>query len=211
MRHIIHRHKIVWSDKIFFISALYGFLFLALSLMINYATGTYATEQAGNAVNDIFLDNLPTLNVNFIFIDGFILFILLIIVLVMHQPKRIPFVAKTMALFIFTRAMFMIMTHIGPFPIQSPLETGDIIGKFIFKGDLFFSGHTGLSFLMALIFWPHRRLGMIFFATSVIFAASALLGHLHYSIDVFAAYFITYSIFKLAQKLFAGDYEIMMK
>jgi len=103
------------------------------------------------------------------------------------------------------------MTHIGPFPIQSPLETGDIIGKFIFKGDLFFSGHTGLSFLMALIFWPHRRLGMIFFAASVIFAASALLGHLHYSIDVFAAYFITYSIFKLAQKLFAGDYEIMQK
>ncbi len=211
MRHIIHRHKIIWSDKIFLISALYGFLFLALSLTINYATGTYATEQASNAVNDLFLDNLPTLNVNFIFIDGFILFILSIVALVVHQPKRIPFVAKTMALFIFIRAMFMIMTHIGPFPIQSPLETGDIIGKFIFKGDLFFSGHTGLSFLMALIFWPYRRLGMIFLAASAIFAASALLGHLHYSIDVFAAYFITYSIFKSAQKLFAGDYEIMMK
>lgn len=209
MRHIFHRHKTLWKDKNFSILALDSALLLAAALIINYYAGTYASIRASNSVSDLFLDNLPTLNVSLIFIDGFILFILFIASLLFHEPKKIPFVLKTAALFIFTRAIFMTLTHIGPFPLQSPLETGDIIGKFIFSGDLFFSGHVGLSFLMALIFWPSLRVRMIFIAISVIFGASALLGHLHYSIDVFAAYFITYSIFKAAQNLFAKDYKFL--
>lgn len=210
MRHIIHRHKIAWTDKAFFASALDGALFLAASLIVNYNAGTYATEKASNAVNDLFLDNLPMMNVNVIFIQGFILFVLFIVLLIAHHPKRIPFVLKSMALFIITRAIFMTLTHIGPYPEQSPLVTGDIIQKFIFGGDLFFSGHAGLSFLMVLIFWQSFRLRMAFIAISMIFSASALLGHLHYSIDVFAAYFITYGIFKIAQRIFAKDYDQLL-
>lgn len=210
MRHIIKRHKEFWSDKVFSGLAFDGILLLAASLVINYYTGTYASIRASNSVSDLFLDNLPILNVNFIFIDGFILFILFIAALLFHQPKKIPFLLKTAALFVFVRAIFMTLTHIGPFPLQSPLETGDIVGKFIFSGDLFFSGHVGLSFLMALIFWPSARIRMIFIGLSVIFGAAALLGHLHYSIDVFAAYFITYSIFMISQKLFAKEYKILL-
>lgn len=208
MRHIIQRHKIAWSDKAFFASAVSGILFLATSLMLNYAAGTYATEKASNAVSDLFLDHLPTLNVSFIFINGFILFVAFIVAILAHQPKKIPFVFKSMALFIVIRAVFMTLTHIGPYPEQSPLITGDIIQKFIFGGDLFFSGHVGLSFLMALVFWQSFRLRVTFLIVSVIFGVSALLGHLHYSIDVFAAYFITYSIFKIAQDMFAKDYTL---
>jgi len=210
MRHIINRHKVLWSDKVFFNLAFDGILFLVASLVANYYAGTYASSRASNSVSDLFLDNLPIVNVNFIFINGFILFIIFIGALLFYQPKKIPFLLKTAALFVFTRAIFMTLTHIGPFPQQSYLETGDIIGKFIFSGDLFFSGHVGLSFLMVLIFWPSPRLRMIFFAISIIFGASALLGHLHYSIDVFAAYFITYSIFKMSQKLFAKEYKILL-
>lgn len=209
MNHIINRHKILWSDKIFANLAFDGFLLLAASLVLNYYTGTYASIRASNSVNDLFLDNLPTFNVNFIFINGFFLFIGFIIALLMHQPKKIPFTLKAVALFIVIRAIFMTLTHIGPFPEHSPLETGDIIGKFIFSGDLFFSGHVGLSFLMALIFWPEVRIRMIFTAISIIFAVSALFGHLHYSIDVFAAYFITHSIYTLSKQLFVKEYKFL--
>jgi len=35
---------------------------------------------------------------------------------------------------------------------------------------------------------------------------AVLLGHIHYSIDVFSALFITYGIFVIAKKVFARDY-----
>jgi hypothetical protein len=208
MRHIIHRHKTVWKNKVFFLAAFDGFLFLAASLAINYAAGTYAAMQASNSVSDLFLDNLPTLNVGFIFIYGFVLFVLFVAALLIRDPRKIPFVLKSMALFIVIRAVFMTLTHIGPSPEQAFVETGNVIQKFTFGADLFFSGHTGLPFLMALIFWQSRRLRAVFLSTSVIFGASVLLGHLHYSIDVFAAYFITYSIFKMSQKAFIKDYKL---
>jgi membrane-associated phospholipid phosphatase len=77
--------------------------------------------------------------------------------------------------------------------------------------DMFFSSHTGLPFLMSLIFWGNYRLRIFFILASMILAASVLLGHLHYSIDVFAAYFITYTIFHIAQKFFKQDYELLLK
>ena len=77
--------------------------------------------------------------------------------------------------------------------------------KFAFGGDLFFSGHTGLPFLMALIFWDNKYLRWIFILTSVMFATVVLLAHLHYSIDVLSAFFITYTIFHIALFLFKKD------
>lgn len=209
MDRIISRYKVLWLNKSFLNLAFDGTFFLIVSLILNYYAGTYASIRASNSVNDFFLDNLPTYNVNFIFINGFILFIALTAALLLNQPKKIPFTLKTVSLFIICRAIFMTLTHIGLPPEHSLLETGDVIGKFIFSGDLFFSGHVGLSFLMALIFWPSLRIRMLFVAISIIFGISALLGHLHYSIDVFAAYFITHSIYTISKKLFAREYEIL--
>jgi hypothetical protein len=79
---------------------------------------------------------------------------------------------------------------------------------FITSGnDLFFSGHTGLPFLIALIFWDHIYLRALFLGSSVVFGVIVLLSHLHYSIDVFSAFFITYSIYHIAIKLFQNDFD----
>ena len=43
---------------------------------------------------------------------------------------------------------------------------------------------------------------------SLVFGTAVLLGHLHYSIDVFSAFFITYAIFHLAIWLFPKDYGL---
>lgn len=210
MRHIIHRHKTLWSDKVFFNLAFDSILLFAASMVINFLAGTYASSKVSNSVNDLFLDNFPTFDVSLIFIDGFIFFVAFVIVLLVHEPKRIPFTLKTVALFVLVRSIFMTLTHIGLPPNQLYLETGDIVEKFIFTGDLFFSGHTGLPYLMALIFWHTPRLRNIFFAVSLVFGISVLLGHIHYSIDVFAAYFITYGIYKISKDLFKKDRKIFL-
>ncbi len=62
---------------------------------------------------------------------------------------------------------------------------------------------------MALIYWDSPRLRNLFIATSIIFGIVVLLSHLHYTIDVASAFFITYGIYRIAIKLFARDYHIL--
>lgn len=192
-------------------SVILGVILLTISLVINHLAGVYAAKEASNAVTDILLNRLPVVNVDFIFNEGAVLLILFIGVLLLREPKRIPFALKSVAIFIVIRSIFIIMTHLGPFPERSFINPNDFIQKFTYGSDLFFSGHTGLPFLFALSFWSNKRLRYVFLLISFIAAASVLLGHLHYSIDVFAAFFITYGIFHIAQRLFAKDYKLFIR
>jgi len=51
----------------------------------------------------------------------------------------------------------------------------------------------------------------MFLGFSVLFAVVVLLGHLHYSIDVMSAYFITFSIFNICKFLFKEDWQLFLK
>ena len=79
------------------------------------------------------------------------------------------------------------------------------VRDFAFGGDLFFSAHTGTPFLMALAFWDNKFLRILFIVTAVFFGVIVLLGHFHYSIDVLAAFFITYTIYHMAEIIFKKD------
>jgi len=52
---------------------------------------------------------------------------------------------------------------------------------------------------MALIFWRERIWRFAYIALSIVLGVSVLLAHVHYSIDVLAAPYITYSVFKMTQ------------
>ena len=73
---------------------------------------------------------------------------------------------------------------------------------------LFFSGHTGLPFLLALMFWEHKVIRNIFLTFSFTFAIVVLLGHIHYSIDVLSAFFISYGILDVCKFLFKREWKI---
>lgn len=199
------RYRIFVADPIFRYSTIAAVLLLSVSVVINYYAGTYATEQASNSVTDIILSNIPVFNVDIIFVYGPFLLIIFVTTLLILQPKYIPFTLHSLTLFILTRAFFISLTHIGPFPSQEVLNLGTFSSKFIFGGDLFFSGHTGIPFLMALVFWHEKYLRYIFIAWSIFFGTAALLGHLHYTIDVFSAFFITYTIFHVAEIVFKKE------
>jgi hypothetical protein len=53
-----------------------------------------------------------------------------------------------------------------------------------------------------LVFWKHYHLRIFFIALSFFFGAIVLMGHLHYSIDVVGAFFITYTVYHIARVLF---------
>jgi hypothetical protein len=136
----------------------------------------------------------------------------LVAILLLLKPSRLIFTLKAVAIFIAVRAFMISVTHLGVYPGQitpDPGFLGSIYSALNLQAGYFFSAHTGLPILVALIFWDERPWRYLFLALSIVFGISVLIAHVHYSIDVFAAPFMTYSIFKLAQYLFAEDYALI--
>ncbi len=209
MKKFFDKHNAFWREKRFLISVIFGLFLLVGSLYVNSLANSYATTRASNAVTDILLDNLPTINVDLIYSDGAMFFLMILALVLFHEPRRIPFAIKSIALFIFVRSVFMILTHIAPPLNGSSLDVDEFINKLSSGDDLFFSAHTGLPFLFVLIFWDESYLRYFFISSTIIGAATVILGHLHYSIDVFSALFIAFGIFHIAKVFFRKDHEIM--
>lgn len=209
-RELLRRYRHYAAQQEFRVSVLLSIVLFAVSVVVNFYAGVYATERASNPVTDIILSNIPVFEVDWFFVYGSFFLIGFIALLCLAHPKRIPFTLHSLTLLILIRSVFISLTHIGPFPDQVALDLGAITSKFIFGGDLFFSNHTAIPFMMALVYWRHEWLRAIFVAWSVFFGSIALLGHLHYTIDVLSAFFITYTVFCIAVWLFPKDRAVFL-
>lgn len=193
-----------------------GLLLLAFALIIQIYAGHYSYRKASAApsAHDVLLDNLPTLNLNYVIVQGSFVAIAIAAYLLLRYPHHLLFGIKAIALFIVIRAMFMSLTTIGIYPEQTVFDGGTGVGIynfFNFPGNFFFSGHTGSPLLIALIFWHERRVRRFFIGVSLLFAVSVIMAHVHYSIDVFAAPFMTYGIFRMSQWFFRDDYLVLLR
>ena len=187
-------------------------LILGLALVFQYYAGEYSARSATQSVSDLLLDNIPIVNLNPIIVEGALCGILGTALLVFSKPKYILFTLKSLAVFLSLRAFFIAVTHLGIYPGQIVPGDGAFDQLYVALGletGFFFSAHTGLPFFMALIFWDEKIWRYLFFILSGIFGAAVLFAHVHYSIDVFAAPFMAYSIFKLTEYLFSEDRKLI--
>src|SRR3989344_171906 len=200
------RYKESWFDKYVRFSIPLAFIiFLVAVFGIQPLVIDYTNGAATNPVGDIILSNIPVFSVGDFFVYGMFLFVLVVGILSLMYPKRIIFTLHAMTLFVLVRSLFVSLTHIGPFTTQAASDFGPAITQMFFGADHFFSGHAGAPFLMALMYWENKLLRYIFLAWSVFFSIIVLLGHLHYTIDVLAAFFITYGIYHTALWLFPRE------
>ena len=209
IKNLFQRYSELKTHKVFYLQLGLGVLFLVVSLFFNYAANTYTAASDNTVVRDIILDNIPAIRVDGIFFEGVIMLVAFIALLGLASPKRIPFLLKSIAVFVAVRSFFLVLTHLAP-PVHPVLVPSNNFLERLASGsgsDLFFSGHTGLPFLMAMLFWRNKYLRVIFLCASVFFGATVLLGHLHYSIDVFSAFFITYGIYRISMRIFPSDYK----
>lgn len=181
-------------------AAALGLAALAVSLVLNYYLGMLSHAQGAQAhpSPDLLFRYLPLWDMRFFYVWGFGFFIALAVAaaLLLERP-RLGKLAWGFALLIAVRAVFIVLT-----PMRLPYEALPITGyaiydavgtKLTFEHDLFFSSHTAMPFL-AYLLYRDKRLKAVFLGLSVLMAATVLLSRLHYSIDVFAAYFITYAL-----------------
>jgi hypothetical protein len=216
MQELLRRHLIFWTDKKIVIHLLISLFIFSISLIFNYLAMTLTKSYTGYVVPDILLDNLPTVNVAYIFFQGAFLFIIFLLGLGTYEPKYIPFVLESTAIFFFVRSVFMVMTHLTAPNVEyyNYVSREHHVPQVLFTvssgNDLFFSAHTGFPFLLALIFWHNAKLRLFFILCSLTGAVAVILGHLHYSIDVFSAFFITFGVFEMSKKFFAREYAILL-
>ena len=198
---------LIFKNKKFIKWTILSAIFLVIGLFVNHFAVIYTDIRASSPVADLILSNIPTFDVDMIFVYGPLFFWILITYLLLVYPKRIPFILFSIALFIVIRSVFVSLTHLGPFYTQTAILSHNFISNFSTGKDFFFSGHTGLPFLLALIFEDIKPIRNIGIMISIFFGIIVLMGHYHYSIDVLAAFFITYTIYHIAIYIFKKQYS----
>lgn len=193
-------------ERKFVISLVVGIILMLAALYINLLASRFTESFPALSAGDLILDRLPVVDLSFLYRLGiFIVIGITIIYPILFAPEIVPFTAKTFAAFIIIRSFFISLTHLGapePFyALPQGTDQSDFI-RFFYLNDLFFSAHTGIPFLSALLFWKNKVMRYFMLVSSVVMAVTVLLMHVHYSIDVFSAYFITYSIFIVSDGVF---------
>lgn len=212
MDELFNKHINFWKDKTIRYHIIVSTVLLFISLFIIYFAIGYTKTYSGYVVPDILLDNIPIVNVNYIFFHGALVFFIALVIILLYEPKYIPFVLESSAVFCMIRAFFMSMTHLSAPAmeyysyIQHEHHAPEVLFTLSSGNDLFFSGHAGYPFLLALIFWNFLYVRYFFLVCSVIGAVAVILGHLHYSIDVFSAFFIAFGVYEITKKIFKKEF-----
>lgn len=193
------------------ISVVLSVCLFVLGMVVNTFAINFATIHASNSVTDIILSNTSAFDVDLLFVYGTFVLSFITILLCLNSPKSIPFALYSIGLFFLIRSGFVSLTHLAPFEPHTTVDFGVRITKMFFGGDRFFSGHTGLPFLGALIFWHYPLIRYFYLGGSIFFGTIVLMGHLHYSIDVFAAFFITHGIYHIALFLFPSARALFLE
>lgn len=190
-----------------------GLFIFCLALVFQFYASAYVNRVQSNSVSDFFLNILPVVNLNWLIVEGALGAIVFSILLVLAKPEYILFTIKAAAIFIATRAVFIAATHIGIYPGQINPDGSGVFDNLYtglgLEAGFFFSGHTGLPLLMSVIFWDEKLWRYIYMIMAAIFGVAVLFAHVHYTIDVLAAPYMTYGIFKIAQYFWPNDYALI--
>lgn len=187
------------NNKYYFLSLIGGILFFIFGLYLNNISSVY-NDSAGSyvSVGDFILNRIPTYNLEFFYSWGMYITITLIVVFsILFRPVKGPFIFKTFGLLYIVRAFFILLTHVGPpvgFFYDQSIPDAMVSSKFLFRNDLFFSGHVAVPFIAFLLF-KGFKFRWLFFVVAILMTVTVLVMHIHYSIDVFAAYFISHSVY----------------
>ncbi len=122
------------------------------------------------------------------------------IVLLARQPDVLLLGLQTYVAMVLFRIGAMYLLPLDPPPGMIPLRDPFVeyfgTGRLLTR-DLFFSGHTATLFLLALVL-PGSWTRKVYVVLTAGVALCVLVQHVHYSVDIFVAPFVTYVSYRLA-------------
>ena len=189
-----------FRNKTFVALALVAIILLTLPTFF-----AFIEKREGMVLQDFVLERLPATDVS---IPTFIIIwsvVLLVFYRIYQNPSIFLVVAYGFILMCIARVLTISLLPLNPPPglitLKDPIANIAYGGKGIFiTKDLFYSGHTGNMFLFFLCL--QAKWDKIFALTAaVLIGILVLVQHIHYTIDVIAAFIFTYFIYLLAKKV----------
>jgi membrane-associated phospholipid phosphatase len=175
--------------------------FLLLTLVLQALTNflNYVEARKGVVLSDPILNLFNPIDLTWLTFVLIYVSIIVAIVTLFKNPGRLLFAVQLYTLMVVVRIIAMYLLPLEPpakmiilnDPFVEFLGTGQTLTK-----DLFFSGHTATLFILFLAS-EKKIIKMTFLISTILVAIAVLLQHIHYTIDVFAAIFFTYTCYKI--------------
>src|SRR5579863_3664431 len=110
---IYRAHEKFWIKENI-VSVCFGLVFFAVALIFQHIAYNYIDYHINaTPVGDILLNNLPTLDLDAMIVEGSLLVTLVIMLFHAAKPKYLPFSIKSLSLFLIIRSFFISLTHLG--------------------------------------------------------------------------------------------------
>ncbi len=203
--YIKEQWKNVWQESSFRIKTYVGSVILIAILVYLPFFFKGIEKIEGAQLNDYILARLPAMDMSvltFVLIWSMSIFIL--IRCIQSPAVFLVFLLSIDLLFlsrILTITLFPLNPPQGLIPLSDPIANIFYGGPEMFiTKDLFYSGHTSSMFLIALCI-PQKRYKQAAIGISISVGMLVLIQHIHYTIDVLAAFVFTYLIYLLGKKL----------
>jgi len=189
-----------FRNKTFVALALVAIILLTLPTFF-----AFIEKREGMVLQDFVLDTIPAMDVS---VPTFVIIwsmVLLVFYRIYQNPRLFLEIAYGFILMCLCRVLTISILPLNPPPglitLKDPIANIVYGGKGIFiTKDLFYSGHTGNMFLFFLCL--QAKWDKIFALTdAVLIGILVLVQHIHYTIDVIAAFIFTYFIYLLAKKV----------
>ncbi len=194
-----------WQEQRFRNKTFIALILVAIILTLLPTFFAFIEKREGMVLQDFVLDAIPAIDVS---VPTFVIIwsiVLLVFYRIYQNPHLFLVVAYGFILMCILRILTISMLPLNPpaglIVLKDPIANIAYGGNGIFiTKDLFYSGHTGNMFLFFLCL--ERKWDKIFALTaSFLVGILVMIQHIHYSIDVIAAFIFTYFIYLGAKKL----------
>ncbi len=158
-------------------------------------------KRNGIVLNDFVLNSLPAKDVSILIFSIIWSLSILMFIKAVQNPSLFVIFVTSFTLLTLSRIITIYFVPLNPpvglIELKDPISNFFYGNTFITK-DLFYSGHTATMFLMYLCF-NNKFLKAIALVATIMVGFLVLLQHVHYTLDVLAAPFSVYIIFRVVK------------
>ena len=187
------------SDNRFRLQAIISLIALAVVLISLTNFLNFNETRQGIVLSDPLLTHFKPINLTWLIFGLIYLSLIIALFDLIKYPAQLIFILQSYSLLVVVRMAAMYVMPLNPPPdmisLNDPFVQYFGTGRLLTK-DLFFSGHTATLFLLFLSV-QNKKFKILFLICTIAVGLCVLLQHVHYSIDVLAAPFFTYSSFQI--------------